>query len=58
MCQKEMLWSIRGKKGVYTFNEPAENEKDEIHTQQGIDDELEDLARNSKRFPTRPKLGG
>ena len=28
MCQKEMLWSIRGKKGVYTFNEPAENEKD------------------------------
>jgi len=41
MCQKTMLWSIRGKKGVYTFNEPAEDEKEEIPTQQSDEDELE-----------------
>ena len=41
MCQKSMLWSIRGKKGVYTFNEPADDEKEEIPPQQSDEDELE-----------------
>lgn len=37
MCQKEILWSIRGKKGVYTINEPAEEEKEEIPQEQEDD---------------------
>jgi hypothetical protein len=41
MCQKDMLWSIRGKKGVYTLNEPADDEKDEIPSAQTVEDELE-----------------
>ncbi len=38
MCQKDMLWSIRGRKGVYTTQEPADEEKEEI-PQEPDDDE-------------------
>jgi hypothetical protein len=38
MAQKEMLWSIRGKKGVYTIKEPAEEEKEEIKHESSDDD--------------------
>jgi len=37
MSQKEMLWSIKGKKGVYTIREPDDEEKEEI-SQESSDD--------------------
>lgn len=41
LCQKNMIWSIRGKKGVYTLNEPAEEEKEKIPKERDeLDDEI------------------
>jgi hypothetical protein len=42
ICQKDMLWSIRGKKGVYTLKEPADDEKDEV-PRVSIEEEFEDI---------------
>ena len=41
MCNKEMLWSIRGKKGVYTIVEPEEDEKEKILAQQSDMDDID-----------------
>lgn len=40
MSQKGLVWSLRGRKGVYTLNEPDEVDKDEVEKAPEEDDEI------------------